>query len=87
MKLTEAAKLCRPDETFTVLRQRGSRRTSYTYYCIDAQGRRRSLSDELTAASPGHQTTLWAPILGGSAAMVIGILVVAFAARRERKRA
>ncbi|KAB2863378.1 MAG: hypothetical protein F9K46_05905 [Anaerolineae bacterium] len=50
---TEAAKLCRPDEELAITRRDTGIRVYYTFYCDDAQGNRRDLSDEISKASHG----------------------------------
>jgi hypothetical protein len=83
-----AERLCRPGETFTIMRKRRiGGKTSYTYECVGPAGQRRNISGELTPFSPTRQIATWLPLLSSLGAVLLGILIASFVlGGRPRKR-
>jgi hypothetical protein len=82
-----AKRLCRPGETFTIMRKRRiGGKTSYTYGCVGPAGQRRNISGELAPFSPGRQIATWLPLLSSLGAFLLGILIASFVVRLPGKR-
>lgn len=78
--------LCRPGETFSLLRrQRIGGRTSYSYCCVGPDGYR-NMTEELHALGPTRTLGYWVPLGGGVTSLVLGFLGLGLLSPRRKNK-